>query len=45
VNVDLTAERLRLHLHPCAAPAITVGIDGSTTAMAGGETREFPLER
>jgi beta-phosphoglucomutase family hydrolase len=45
VSVDVAADRLRLRLHPSAAAAIAVGVNGTVMPMAAGETREFPLER
>jgi trehalose/maltose hydrolase-like predicted phosphorylase len=44
VSVDLSAERLRLQLHPCAAAPIGVTVGGAVTTMGAGETREFPLK-
>lgn len=41
--VDLTTDRLRLHLHPCAAAPISVAVGGTITTMAAGDTREFPV--
>ncbi len=43
VAVDLTADRLRLHLHPCSADPINVGVRGTVTEMVAGETQEFPV--
>lgn len=43
VGVDLTSERLRLRLQPCAAAAIAVGVNGAVTTIGAGDIREFPL--
>jgi beta-phosphoglucomutase family hydrolase len=45
VSVDLSTERLLLHLHPCAAAPIAVAVGGAITPMTAGETRQFPLGR
>jgi hypothetical protein len=45
VSVDLSAERLRLRLHPCAAAPIRVAVGETLTTMAAGEAREFALGR
>jgi trehalose/maltose hydrolase-like predicted phosphorylase len=43
LSVDLTAERLRLHIHPCAAAPIDVGVAGAVHTLTPGQTRDFPL--
>jgi trehalose/maltose hydrolase-like predicted phosphorylase len=42
-TVDISTARLRLQVHPSAAPPIAVGVHGSVTWMAPGQTRDFAL--
>lgn len=45
LSVDLDHDRLRLHVHPCAAAPIHVAFAGTTVTLRGGDTRAFPFER
>jgi beta-phosphoglucomutase family hydrolase len=44
IDVSLTPERLRLQLHPCGSAPVRIGVRGTYTTLAGGETKEFSLE-
>ena len=44
IDVSLSREALRLHLHPCSADPVRIGVRGTFAVLAGGETKEFPLE-
>jgi trehalose/maltose hydrolase-like predicted phosphorylase len=43
LTVDLSTTRLRLHLHPCAATPIDVGVNRDVTRMAAGQTHDFAI--
>lgn len=43
LSVKLTSDRLRLHIHPCQAAPIQVGVAGNIHTLAPGQTRDFPL--
>ena len=44
IDVSLTRDRLRLHLHPCGKPPVNVRCRGTVVPMRGGETRDFALD-
>ena len=43
IDVSLTAEALRLELHPCRAAAVQIGVDHTRVWLEGGQTTTFPL--
>lgn len=45
IDVSLSAETLRIRLHPCSAPAVRIGVEGLYQELAGGDGMDFPLVR
>lgn len=43
LTVNLSTKRLQLHLHPCAANPIDVGVNGEVTRVAAGQTHDFAI--
>ena len=43
LSVQLSPERLRIHLHPCAAAPIRVAVGGSVFTMAAGEVHDVQI--
>ncbi len=43
VGVEITPQRLRLRLHPCAAAPIRVGVRGKVTTLSAGQVHDVPL--
>lgn len=43
VEVFLNRDMLRLHLHPCTADPVKIGVLGIFVEIGGGDTMEFPL--
>jgi len=43
VDVRLSAETLRVQLHPCNEPAVRIGVEGLYAQLAGGDEMDFDL--
>ncbi|RAX16256.1 beta-phosphoglucomutase family hydrolase [Pseudarthrobacter sp. AG30] len=45
IDVSLSAETLRVHLQPCSAPPVRIGVEGLYQQLAGGDEMDFSRHR
>ncbi|WP_019482622.1 glycoside hydrolase family 65 protein, partial [Arthrobacter sp. TB 23] len=43
VEVTLSKDRILIHLQPCTAPAVRIGVASNYVELAGGESKDFPM--